>query len=828
MNFLNINTSKTKIVRTNTDDFLTGDRNTFESVNNNIPVSFSFKKKDCYGLTPKQFKSFIKSIKDPKNIITGYEVLYANKPTRLFFDIEYETKKPNTSIVDKFYDDLFDYCGNNKLNQTSYMYIASRYKTDNVFKNSFRIIFPKIVFKSFKHMESWCNELKDHLQHKKYMKHNPIDMGIFSKVRLMRYPYCCKENDTQTKFEPYTDDDSENKMPSRFYSYQYITKKDDKYIVNNEITDIKKDTKPVVIKPKKNNILIKDNSSYICSTDQIKQLLDMLPATYYNGDYNKWIKIILLVCTSRKYNDKEKKDLMNILTDWSKQSKQYDSHSQNKIYTNLYNEPVKKYKIESLFNICKKIDSMGFNSIIKTKLNDTKVNVFYDLIMKYHNKKIDFDIQDEFINDIKNVIGFISDEDTFVMTKEANSAVIISNKQFKELFSKLLIEIPSRKTKSGEYIFKVSNAYKFIKKHIKKIIFKQRKFIPYSPKSSVVIDNTIYNTFKGINAKLIKKEDIDMKKIDKILYHVKNLLCGEDEKQNEIVLDWLSEKFTKMKKIKKCLVFISQPGVGKNIFWNAIKEIFHTRYCVEVSNLNSITRNFNGILANKLLFILNEASNGGSSSEFHKQNQIFKSLVTEDDFVMEKKNMEPIVMKNNMDFVLLSNNYHILKIEKNSRRYFCINGSTVKRDKKYYNELATQLSSEESRDHLYSFLMHRDIKTNFNERAHETKLLKKMKESQLNARENFIITKAFSMYEKQYVSSRYIKSSLSLFNNNNKTNITFKQINNEFIKLSIEYKRKQINGERKFVYHTKSIIDRLNIIYNLSEDDIHRISSLNQ
>ena len=133
----------------------------------------------------------------------------------------------------------------------------------------------------------------------------------------------------------------------------------------------------------------------------------------------------------------------------------------------------------------------------------------------------------------------------------------------------------------------------------------------------------MYNTFIPLSSNILDKTD--EKKYDIILDHVKTNLCGGKEKEYEIVIDYLSHKFQNInKKVKKCMIFVSLPGIGKNIFFsNLITKILGERYVFETASLDSVVGKFNNCMSDKLLVILNEAQNTDSSnSGYHKKNQI--------------------------------------------------------------------------------------------------------------------------------------------------------------------------------------------------------------
>ena len=83
---------------------------------------------------------------------------------------------------------------------------------------------------------------------------------------------------------------------------------------------------------------------------------------------------------------------------------------------------------------------------------------------------------------------------------------------------------------------------------------------------------------------------------------------------------------------------------------------------------DSITGKFNDILMNRSLIVSEEASFHGNTNS---KNQ-FKHLITSHTMTIEKKGISQFQTRNCLNFILYTNEYHVITIDKGSRRYLTI------------------------------------------------------------------------------------------------------------------------------------------------------------
>jgi hypothetical protein len=156
-------------------------------------------------------------------------------------------------------------------------------------------------------------------------------------------------------------------------------------------------------------------------------------------------------------------------------------------------------------------------------------------------------------------------------------------------------------------------------------------------------------------------------------------------------------------KTEVCMVFISSAeGAGKNIFFdNFANKIIGKKYSAHINDLDTLMGQFNSILSNKIITILDEVKTkfGGKSSDR------FKSMVTTKMFNLNQKGLDIINMNDYNNYIVLSNNDIPVNISENDRRFFISNVSNKKiNDEEYFTNLANLWNNENIVDHFYHYL----------------------------------------------------------------------------------------------------------------------------
>ena len=225
------------------------------------------------------------------------------------------------------------------------------------------------------------------------------------------------------------------------------------------------------------------------------------------------------------------------------------------------------------------------------------------------------------------------------------------------------------------------------------------------------VSKGIYNSFNGFKADLV--EEIDMNKINPILYHIKNVLCNQNEDVYDYLLTWFHHCFKHPeKRTQVAIILYGKMGSGKGSILDnfIIPFVYGINNSTSVAGLNNILQRFNGVLMNKLFININEAT----SDNFVKNCEILKSLITDPILQIEPKGLEILEMPNYINFIMTTNRDNAVYIEKGDRRYLCLDTSDkyTERDDdgnlsiecvNYFNDLYNCFNQDVA-NHFYSYI----------------------------------------------------------------------------------------------------------------------------
>jgi hypothetical protein len=101
---------------------------------------------------------------------------------------------------------------------------------------------------------------------------------------------------------------------------------------------------------------------------------------------------------------------------------------------------------------------------------------------------------------------------------------------------------------------------------------------------------------------------------------------------------------------------------------------------------------------------------GMSSGDWHKFNDHLKSLITEDYVTIERKGLEPKVLKHYAGFMVTSNHDAPLRIEIGDHRIVCFDvSSQYKDDKTYFRHLGRVLEHPDAPSVVMAYLLSLDL-----------------------------------------------------------------------------------------------------------------------
>lgn len=342
------------------------------------------------------------------------------------------------------------------------------------------------------------------------------------------------------------------------------------------------------------------------------------------------------------------------------------------------------------------------------RIIEEHLNSFYQFTEFTGGKIVEYD---KVLTWIINTIKYISNGgDCFYMINE----IIDDEGNFKENRIKRLptqLNISIKIKKNNEEKIYTKKIKDIIDENIEKITYSTMDCIPYSPLKKPKIFKKIHNTYKGSKIQYEKKLKINMELILPFLNHIKEILADNNYNNYKYILNMLAHYVQRPHiKTNVCMVFISnEEGAGKNIFFDNFNEkLIGSNYSANIDNLDTLFARFNGILANKIVTVLDEVKTkfGGKSSDQ------FKSMMTQKWFNLEQKGMEHIKMNDYNNYIILTNNDIPVNIDISDRRFFVSNVSNERvGDYNYFDKLQDSFDDREAVKHLYHYLLNYDINT---------------------------------------------------------------------------------------------------------------------
>jgi len=234
------------------------------------------------------------------------------------------------------------------------------------------------------------------------------------------------------------------------------------------------------------------------------------------------------------------------------------------------------------------------------------------------------------------------------------------------------------------------------------------------------VDKMEYNLFKGFTH--FDNQNLNIVDLSDLHEHIKSLV-NFDIDDYEYVLNWLAYLIQHPELIPdKALVFISEEGIGKDLFAELLENVVGENYFGTTEKLDLVCGRFNSFLAGKLLCVLNETNPIESTQRIEN----IKAMITAKKLEIEEKYKTPIKCNNFVRFIFFSNRPFAFPVEDGARRPKIMQGSTkylpinygVEASAKHFTNLANKFKDKNFQYSFLQFLKTRDI-TKFNPRQYK-------------------------------------------------------------------------------------------------------------
>lgn len=227
-------------------------------------------------------------------------------------------------------------------------------------------------------------------------------------------------------------------------------------------------------------------------------------------------------------------------------------------------------------------------------------------------------------------------------------------------------------------------------------------FNPYYPPGFSILNSSrkrIYNRWTNFSPEIFvsinpSEESEAEFALCTILFHLKEVICRNEETIYEFVLEWIASIVQKpWEKQKTVPVCCGQQGAGKSIWWENFSKIFglHGLVC---PTADLITHKFFADLSNKVFVVVNE-----TNFEDRRERNNLKNQITSDFRKSEKKYENVRMEKDFVSMVWTSNEINnSFPAEKGSnRRYLCVQSDPSRaEDETYFTRLVDAFNSQNS------------------------------------------------------------------------------------------------------------------------------------
>ena len=253
---------------------------------------------------------------------------------------------------------------------------------------------------------------------------------------------------------------------------------------------------------------------------------------------------------------------------------------------------------------------------------------------------------------------------------------------FKDLYDNLLV-----------------NDKSFINLWFKDTNIKTYKRLDFAP-PGCELDNNCFNLYCGLEIE--KYTEISDESINIFTDHI-NYLCGKDKKCKEYCINFLAHivQYPGVKP-RASMVFMSEPGVGKNVFFeNFANKILGKNYLLQTADQDKIFGKFN--MANQKLMIIVDEAEGKHS---YLNSEKMKNNITCETLVLERKGVDGISLKDFGRYIIFSNGKTPVKIETNDRRFTVFHcANDVRNNTKYFKQLIKAFNNKKLVRSFYNYLM---------------------------------------------------------------------------------------------------------------------------
>lgn len=580
-----------------------------------------------------------------------------------------------------------------KLDNSKNIYILRRPPRDiddNMIKYSYHFIVDKFKIKH--------KDLKTIIKNKMLPKE--WDTNCYSTNQGITVPYSDNKIGTYEKvpaFKPYCvfkKEIEESDVDITKYCISYISEDFKEYILPEDIP--KKEIEVAKTDVDENEDDISDDEEEARKSEAFyKEVTRHVLALSKNRatEYSDWLEICMCIINiGKKYKWKH-----DYIIDLCNKFSMKD--------VDAYNEDDNMSKIYSIMGKTTRKDLVGYKRLLQRVKEDNMEYYKKNVIQGYKEVKEEFEKEYFFINNPLSIYRTPRLPRVIIENSATEIEQQLKVGELKTQQSNVWYQEKKKKEdKNGNVTFEYTKK-QFVDVWLKDPDRATYEGIIFRPSGLLEAEKPYYkNLFTGFKAdNILLREDADYSKIEIILNHLKDVYCAGVQEHYEYLLKWLAKIISDPEnRPQVALVFYNEEhGTGRNTFTNFfMNDIIGHQMCASIRKIDRVFNRFNSILAKCMFMVVEEAS--GELKLFMED---LKNLITEPNFLIEKKNIDVGTYKNYISAMFLTNNRDILDIDDRDRRFAIFESSDCKKgDTDYFNRLHKCMQNKQNQALFIKYL----------------------------------------------------------------------------------------------------------------------------
>ena len=254
--------------------------------------------------------------------------------------------------------------------------------------------------------------------------------------------------------------------------------------------------------------------------------------------------------------------------------------------------------------------------------------------------------------------------------------------------------------------------------------YKAVDFVPYlvPPAEN---NKEIFNMFEGFKYPFINTQgQAEIKpNVQRWVDHILNIVCCGDVELAKILTQWFAHIVQRPAEKSFAVILYGKQGTGKSILYEFFTRCIGKDLGLQVGKLEDLTQTHNTHVRGKLIVNCNEATNEPAIRDIN----ILKGLITETDLIINPKGVNQYTVSNYSRLMITSNYEHCMRLDKDDRRYMCLEISDTKiKNDVYFDPMISDLTNEETQQDFFNYLANYDISNFKHQRPPMTNMKRKM------------------------------------------------------------------------------------------------------